>query len=249
MDLKKIENTNIYEFHSKDKLNEEDAKKLLASFREFRERGEKIRLLGIIDEAPIPDFSAVDEIFKLKLDSVNVIEKYAIVSDKQWLKNLVPNANFFTPNIPMKTFDTSERDEAIRWLKTYEPTEYRPEDYLTNVKIEKLDQDVFEVEIVHDKIDHPSMSALYELLDRKSKEKINLIVILHSFPALENIKTFIKGIQVDLKAIGKVGKYAIVTDKKWIDSISGVADFLTPGMELKTFKISELEQARTWVLS
>lgn len=248
MDLKKIENTNIYEFHAKGKLTENDAKKFMKSFQEFKENNDRISLLGIIDELPWPeDFSSLDELFKLKTASLNVIEKYAILSDSEIMSNLVPTANFFTPNIPIKTFDKSQRDEAIQWLKDTDKKTYSAEDYLTVVTINEIDNDVFEVELDHDKLDHSSMSALYEILDRKSKEKINLIVVLRSFPALENLKTFVKGIQVDLKAIGKIGKYALVTDKKWIDKISGVADFLTPGMEVKTYKLNELNDARKWV--
>ncbi|BAO56047.1 SpoIIAA family protein [Nonlabens marinus] len=248
MDLKKIENSNIYEFHAKGKLTENDAKNLMKSFQEFKENNDKISLLGVMEELPWPeDFSSLDELFKLKTASLNVIEKYAILSDKKLMANLVPTANFFTPNMPIKTFDKSQRDEAIQWLKETDKKTYRAEDYLTDVTINEIDDDVFEVELHHDKLDHTSMSALYEILDRKSKEKINLIIVLHSFPALENLKTFMKGIQVDLKAIGKVGKYAIVTDKKWIDKLSGVADFITPGMKIKTYKINELNDARKWV--
>ncbi|WP_179346279.1 SpoIIAA family protein [Winogradskyella ursingii] len=250
MDLKKIENTNIYEFHSTGKLTENDAKKLMKSFQEFKENNDKISLLGVIDEMPWPeDFSSIDELFQLKKASLNVIKKYAILSDKDLMTKLVPTANFFTPNIPIKSFDRSQRDEAIKWLENIDKKTYRAEDYLTNVKINEIDNDVFEIELLHDTLDHSSISALYEILDRKSKEKINLIVVLRSIPALEKLKTFVKGMQVDLKAIGKVGKYAVVTDKKWIDKLSGVADFITPGMKLKTYKIDQLNDARNWVSS
>ena len=247
MNLKKIENTNIYEFVAEGKMTEQDARNLLNAFREFKENGEKINLLGVIRKLPIPDFAAIDEFFNLKIESLHVVQKYAIVSDQTWLKNLVPTANFFTPNIPIKTFDSSARDQAILWLNEHEVKSYQPDDYLTTMKIEELEQDVFEVEFEHDKIDFASMNTFYQILDRKSKHQINLLLILKSFPVFENLKTLIKGIQVDLKAVGKLGKYAIVTDQKWIDNISGLADFLTPGLELKVYKISELDEARKWI--
>ncbi|WP_276391764.1 STAS/SEC14 domain-containing protein [Eudoraea chungangensis] len=248
MDLIKIENKNIYEFHASEKLKAEDANRLMRSFKEFKENGEKINLLGVIKKLSIPDdFSSFDDILKMKIYSLGVIKKYAILSNKNWLNTMVPAANFFTPNIPIKTFEMHERDKAIAWLEDMEIKTYSPEEYLAEIEIEELRNGVYEVEFTEDKLSHAAVSALYDLFNKKS-EKINLLLILRSFPSIENLKTLVKGIEVDLKAIGKVGKYGIVTDEKWLDRISDVLDFMTPGMDVRVYKISAIEEAREWIV-
>ncbi|GEQ85035.1 hypothetical protein ULMS_05430 [Patiriisocius marinistellae] len=248
MQLKKIENTNIYEFKSSEKLNEEDAERLNKAFKEFEENGEKINLLGTIEKLPMPqDFPAFDELFKLKKNSINVIEKYAIVCDKKWLNNFMSIGNFFTPGIPMKSFDTNSRDEAIAWLKQKEVKTYKVDDYFSNIDIKEINKKTYEVNLTHDKINHAAMTALYNLMnDKKHDDKLNLIAVFKSFPTFEDLKTIIQGIKIDIKAIGIVEKYAVVSDAKWIESFTKLGDFLVPGLDMKFFSIDEIDAARKW---
>lgn len=249
MDLKRLEGTNIYEFRVTGKLTENEVNKVQQSFREFRERGEKIKLLGVIDEIPMPELSSFDDIVSLKIDAFKVIEKYAVLSDKNWVEKWVPVANFFTPGMPTKAFTLHEKDHALEWLENTEFKTYAPEDYLANISITEIGEDTFQVEFSHETLTYASMSALYELFSRKAKSKINLLVILNEFPSIENLKTLVKGLQTDLSAYGKIEKYAVVTDKKWIDKLSGFVNFITPGIDIKTFDKEEEKEAKHWILT
>jgi len=189
MELQKIENTDIYEFRSTGKLTEQDAKRLSQSFKEFKERGQTIKLLGIIDKMPLPeDISSFDAVFSLKTSSINVVEKYAILTDKKWLDKSVVIGNFFTPSIPLKTFDKRNRNEAIDWLKKKNVKEYDPKDYLANIKIVKLKPNAFKINISHEKINHAAMSAIYNLIDNEGKEeKVNILAMNKEFVILDDI--------------------------------------------------------------
>lgn len=249
MELKKIQNTDIYEFRSTEKLTEKDAEKLSQSFKEFKENGQKINLLGIIDKFPMPEsVPSIDEILSLKKSSMNVVKKYAILSDKEWLEKSVHIGNFFTPNIPLKTFDKDNRKEAIDWLKKEKLKEYNPKDYLSNIDIEKLKPNAFKINISHEKINRAAMTAILNLINNEEKgEKLNILVIYQSFPSFDSLKTIAEGLKVDFKAIGKIKKYAVVSDAKWTETFSKIGDFLTPGMDIEFFPMSELEKAENWI--
>ncbi len=248
MELKKIENTNIYEFKSSGRLSEQDAKKLSQSFAEFKKNGEKIKLLGIIEKTPFPiDFSSLDDLLRLKINSISVVEKYAIVSDKEWIENLVPIANYFTPGLPIKTFEIEDRDKAIDWLKEKDVKEYSPEDYLSTIDIKKIYSNSYEINIPHKKINHAAMSAIYNIInDTEKNEKLNILVVFESFPSFDSFKSIVEGIKIDLKAMGKIKKYTIVSDAKWIETYTKIGDFLTPGLDMKFFPLAKLEDARSW---
>ncbi len=249
MELKKIENTNIYEFRSSGKLTEKDAEKLSQSFKEFEEKGQKINLLGMIDAMPMPEsIASLDEIFSLKKSSMNVVEKYAILSDSKWLETSVRIGDFFTPTIPLKTFKKSKRTKAIDWLQKDNLKEYDPKDYLSNIKIEKLNPKAFKIHISHDKINRAAMTAVLNLIDIEGKdEKLNILVIYQSFPSFDSLKTIVEGFKIDFKAIGKIKKYAVVSDVEWIETLSKFGDFLTPGMNIEFYAMNQLEKAENWI--
>lgn len=251
MKLEKIENTNIYEFKTSGKLTEKDAKNLTLSFEEFKRNGEKIKLLGTIEDFPsLESFSTLDDLLKLKMSSLKVVEKYAILSDKDWIENFVPVGNFFTPGLPVRAFELDDRKEAINWLKEEKVKEYKLEDYSSNINVKKIAFNTYEVNIEHKKINHAAMAALYDLFNnKKDGEKINVLTTFNSLPSIDSFKTIVEGLKIDFKAIGNIKKYAIVTDSKYIETYTKIGDFITPGLDMKFFHKAEIEDARNWVTS
>ena len=123
-------------------MTEQDAKNLTQSFKEFKKNKQKIKLLGIIEETPLPkNFSTLDDLVKLKTSAISVLEKYAIISHKEWVDNFITIGNFFTPGLPIKSFKTEDREEAINWLQKENIKEHNPKDYLSNIEIKKLEKD------------------------------------------------------------------------------------------------------------
>ncbi len=45
----------------------------------------------------------------------------------------------------------------------------------------------------------------------------------------------------------QLGRYAIVTDTKWIRTAAGIEDKLIPGLEVRAFGLSESRAAEAWV--
>ncbi len=251
MELQKIQNTDIYEFTSTYDLGEEDIDKLSQSFKEFRERGEKIKLLGTIKELPKSiSRSSFGKFYPLKRDSLYVVSKYAVVTDKAWIDNFVMIGNFFTPNIPIKTFHEENRTEALAWLEEDNIKEYSPEEYLANIDIVKLNQRTYKINLNPKKITYTDVTALYNLLDIEGKEeKLNILIEFESFPSIESFKTLVEGIRVDLKTLGSVKKYAVVSNAKWIEAFTKLGDLITPEIEMKFFSTAQTEEAQKWILS
>jgi len=186
----------------------------------------------------------------MKFKSFGVINKYAILADKDWIENLVPIANFLTPSFPVKAFGEDERQEAINWLCQKEVKQYKAEEYLTGVDIQKIAEKSYTINLDNNQVDHASMAALNTILSNLNPgEKINLLVHFKEFPSLENFKTFVEGLRVDLKIFGRIRKYAIVSDMKWITTYSKIGDFLTPNIDVKAFADTEMKKAQNWILS
>lgn len=249
MELKKIENTDIYEFKSAGKLSESTAEHLNRAFKEFKANGQKIKLLGIIDELPMPEnVSFLDEIVGLKKNSTHVVDKYAILSDIDWLNKGASVISFLSPGIAVKTFDKESRAAAINWLSEEEVPQRDPEDYLANIGIEKINSHSYQIDLDHREINQASMSALYNLFEEEGKNKqLNVLVVFKSFPSFAGIKALVQGIKADLRALGTVEKYAVVSDVNFIESFAKLTDFVIPGMEIKHFSTDELKSARQWV--
>ena len=47
--------------------------------------------------------------------------------------------------------------------------------------------------------------------------------------------------------IGRLKKYAIVSDAQYMSTLGKIGDFLTPGADVRTFHMAELEEARAWM--
>jgi len=247
MQLQKIAN-NTYEFTLTNDISTVDLENKVLSFREFKDRGEKINLLGLYHAFPSLDsMLSVSELIKLKLKSFGVINKYAILADRAWVKNLVHLTYVLTPSFSVKTFSVDQRQAAVNWLTKDIANTYNPEEYLTDVNIKKLNPSTFMISLDNNTIDHAAMSALNNILsDLHKGEHINLIVVLDNMPSFESFKAFIEGLKVDFKILSRLDKYAIVSDIKWLEAYSKVGNFLTPGIDVKTFSISEIDEAKKW---
>lgn len=206
-------------------------------------------MLGTINEIPSPkDIDSVRELFNMKVSAAKVIEKYAVISDKKWVNDWIPMGNFFTPSIALKTFTKENRQAAINWLNEDTVKEYDAKEFLADIDIKKTQENTFEVMISKDKINHASMMAIYDLFDKvENGKKINVLLQIDAIPSMDSFKTIMEGLKVDFKVFGRLNKYAVVSESKWIEGYGKVGDFLTPGINMKGFNKSELEEAREWV--
>ncbi|HZJ20004.1 MAG TPA: STAS/SEC14 domain-containing protein [Pricia sp.] len=76
---------------------------------------------------------------------------------------------------------------------------------------------------------------------------MNLLATFTDFDGFENFDSFLEGLKVDFAAFGNIEKYAIVTDKKWMQQMAKVESALLPGITMKGFDLGEKEKALAWL--
>jgi len=117
------------------------------------------------------------------------------------------------------------------------------------IKLNKIEgTDIFEFSFQGD-IDKQGIENFYELLEVKSKthEKNKLLGIITEFPGFESFTAFTETLKMKVKAINNISKYAILSDKDWIEKLMPIGNFITPGMSIKHFDLSEKNKAIEWL--
>lgn len=82
-----------------------------------KSRNDKINLLAIYKNFDgFVSFKAFIEGIKLDFAAIGNIDKYAIITDKKWVKTLAEVESKILPGITMKGFSQDEADKAFDWL-------------------------------------------------------------------------------------------------------------------------------------
>jgi len=247
LNLKKIENYNIYSFEVSDDITEKDMHEFM-ELLETKASNNKIKLLGIFKEFPgFENFKAFNETMKLKSKALNAIEKYALLTDKSWLEALLPIGNMLTPNITMKSFKLNERTEAIEWLDDDLNNTVTSREHLTNMEIEKISGTQIYRFVIDERVDEPGVEALYEIFKNEQKEQIKIMAVLRNFKAYKDINVILSGIKVDIAALNNITKYAILTDEKWIANISEMDGKIFKKLDVKAFPLDKEYEAMEWL--
>ena len=80
-------------------------------------------------------------------------------------------------------------------------------------------------------------------------ETVNLYAEIAELSGL-SLEALVKDLAKSLGLLGRLkrfGRYAVVTDTRWIQKAAGIEDKLIPGLEIRAFPLAESEAAETWV--
>ena len=244
--LKKLENNDVFVFDIEGKIDQACVDTFYALLAEKAAKHEKLRVLGIVREFPsFESFKAFSATAKLKAKALAGIGRYAVVSDKGWVETLLPMGNFLTPNIPVKYFPPQELPEAIAWL---EADEEEPAPTVSNTRLERLPGANAYSFVIDGEIRESDVTSFYNTLrNAASLGKARLLVTFRDFDGFESFQTLLHGIRADFASLGNVEKYAVLADQQWLTALATATDFLTPGLELKTFGLAERPQALAWL--
>ncbi|MCI5083724.1 MAG: STAS/SEC14 domain-containing protein [Saprospiraceae bacterium] len=244
LSIEKLDQHDIYELKIDGKVEQADIEKVQAFLEQKAADQEKILLLAEVDHFPsFRDFKSFTTTLRTKFRAISAIGRYAVVSDNDWIEAFVPVGNFLTPQLPVKHFDKDEKAEAIDWLIN---DSIDPEDYFSKLNIEHIRGTNIYTFVIDDEMDLPGMKTLHKILTEE-KDKVRFMAILKDFEGFDSFKAVIEGIRVDFAAFGKLEKYAIVTDKGWVEKLEKVGNFLSPGIDLKVFKMAEQDIAMEWL--
>jgi len=248
IELKEIE-SNIFQFEIIEEYTKTDAESMYKWIQEKAAKEEKFKMIAIVKDFPKFKnfFSLIKPTAKLKIDAIRHISRYAVLSDRDWVEAIMPISNLLTPGIPIKHFDLDEKDEAIKWLKE-DGFDYTEEEYFSKMNIEHIRGTSIYSFTIDDEVDESGINTLRKIIEEKAKDKkIRLIATIKDFPSFQSFKTFIVGLILDFEAIGKIDRYAIVSNEKWVEKSVKFGDFVTPGLEMKLFSTKEKDIAIEWL--
>lgn len=77
--------------------------------------------------------------------------------------------------------------------------------------------------------------------------KVRLLGEYTSFDSFSTLKSVLSTLSLKAEVIKSIEKYAIITNKNWLQEISGIADFVTPSLDVEVFALAERRQAINWL--
>lgn len=98
------------------------------------------------------------------------------------------------------------------------------------------------------KIDNDDILKISRLVD----DKIQIYTKLRVYVELINLEgisfeALMNDLKLAVKHYSKFERKAVVTDKKWIQTISPIAGRLFPGIEVKCFSFADRDRAVEWI--
>ncbi|WP_245917909.1 STAS/SEC14 domain-containing protein [Alteribacillus bidgolensis] len=79
----------------------------------------------------------------------------------------------------------------------------------------------------------------------KDNEPFNVIAVMHDIDGT-TLKGVIEGVKFDTKRWNQLNKFAVVSEKKTVETSAELGDLL-PGIKSKHFNKDELEEAWNWL--
>jgi hypothetical protein len=109
---------NAVAFRMWGKVTESDMTLVLSDAKEKINRYGNIVILEVIESFEGIEIAALVEEFKYLYEvGISNISKVALVTDRQWMKEIVNIEGKIFKNIKMKCFSTEDKDVAIEFLK------------------------------------------------------------------------------------------------------------------------------------
>ena len=98
-------------------------------------------------------------------------------------------------------------------------------------------------------IDGKQVQAVVQQVRQAAEEHgaIRLLATIGSIGKLSNVTEFFTTLKQELGLVKHIDKYAIITDKKWLQAVAALENTFLPGMDVKAFTPSQSEEALEWL--
>ncbi|WP_077625045.1 STAS/SEC14 domain-containing protein [Sediminibacillus massiliensis] len=77
------------------------------------------------------------------------------------------------------------------------------------------------------------------------KEKFNILAVMHDIEGT-TLKGMTEGMKFDTKRWNQFRKFAVVSNKDWLETSAGIGSYL-PGVTAEHFKKDQLDEAWQWI--
>ena len=107
----------VFAYEVNGRLHERDIKAAVTELKPFMERDGKFNILARMKDFNGFDLLSVfdDDLIRLKIKAPSKVDRYAVISPKPWLRNLLELVDPLF-NTQIRTFDSSEEDAAWEWV-------------------------------------------------------------------------------------------------------------------------------------
>ena len=207
---------------------------------EARREGKRLRFLYELG----PEFQgftagAAWEDAKLGLRSMRLFDGCAIVTDKPWIREATRFVGFVMP-CPVKTFASSEREQAIEWLRSL------PEGAAASHRlVPEAGVIVVEVKQALRAQDFDALALTADTWIEAHGELRGLVIHTREFPGWENLASFLRHVRFVRDHHRKVRRIALAADTKLARLASHLGEHFVKA-EVKTFGYDDLEGAIAW---
>lgn len=110
------------------------------------------------------------------------------------------------------------------------------------MKIEEIQiaksMDLIEIQTLLD-----SMEAQYKI-----QGSLNVLALVEYSSSYDSFTTYLRTLRMKSYFYGLIRRFAIVTSNSWVYGFGRFADFLTPGLTIRVFLDTEIEEAKQWLL-
>ena len=98
------------------------------------------------------------------------------------------------------------------------------------------------------KIEAKDINLVVESIERQLKpgEKLRIYVEVNNWSGM-SLEAFIKDLKFSLQHFQDFEKEAIVSDRRWLETLAAVGNTLFSSMEVKHFTFAEQEKALEWI--
>lgn len=98
------------------------------------------------------------------------------------------------------------------------------------------------------RVEEADMARIIKAIEEKlaHTEQVAVYVELDSFTGI-SFEALVEDIRFALPNFRKFNKKAVVSDKRWVEKLTRVADKFLPSHELRHFAPDQKEEARAWV--
>jgi len=244
--LKNTPQDNIVAYEIDGEIDKAGINEVFAAVQEKIERLGKIRLYAEIKSiGGWKSFEDFSEMLKDKIGmvgSIGKVEKYAIVSDKSWIKAYGKFSDFVMPTMDIKVFEPMDNALAMTWLEL--PTR----EELHGLQVIDLD----EPHLLSFAIDGRLTKADMDLVNRKiemqllKQPKIKMYIEFINLSGM-SLQAVWEDLKAEFKYYGKFEKVAILAENSWMETFTKFTNFMNSKIEIKHFKPAQSEAAIDWL--
>ena len=244
--LQKIRGKEIYTFTVEGEMTPQNVEAFYETLAKATVNGGQVQLLTVVQDFPkFQSFKTLSAAAKLKLNALKHLTKCAVLSDKDWVETLLPFGNFLTPDLPIRHFDLDQRAEALAWLERKEPARRATPSPMHVEHV--LDTPILRFTL-DGEITDAGVTELYRAVQQEGQRgNVRLLGTIKDVRGIENFSTLLNGIRADLASFKFADRCALVADQEWVEKLAQGVNYVTPGLELKTFEPTQQAQALAWL--